>query len=431
MLSKLFVCLLAAGALIAADKQYKPGEYDLYKAAADDLGASNFAKTLTDLDAWKQKFPQSDYADDRQLLYVHTYAGLNQPAKTVDAAAELLAKDVDATLGNPGNVVTFLFKTVVAIQQVPEPTPAEVATADKAAHLLLTYDKKPDNITAEAWNQARTQAQTAARGALVYMAIQPGTQAIKKNDCPAAESSLTKALRDYPDSAQAAWYLGVAQLCLFKTQPDKASPAIYELARAAVVDPAKGLVDPKWQRETVDPYLEKTYNKYHGVDPEGLKSLKEMAAASALPPAGFKIASAADIAHDKELQFEKSNPQLALWMKIKAALSESNGEQYFESQLKDANVPQLKGALVSAKPACHPKELTVAIGQEEPAEITLKLDKPLTGKPQAHAEFQWQGVPTAFTSSPFMLTMETETAKIEGLKVAACTTARAPARKRR
>ena len=417
---KLFVCLLAAAALFAADKQYKPGEYEMYKAAADDLAASNFAKALSDLDSWKQKFPESDYGNDRQLLYVHAYAGSKQPGQAIDAAGVLLNKDVDAALGNPANVVNLLFKTTVAIQEVPDPTSAQSATAAKAARLLLTYDKKPEGLTPDAWTQARAQLQAAARGALVYIAIQPGAAAVKRNDCTAAESSLTQALRDYPDSAQAAWYLSTAQLCLYKTQPEKASAALYEIARAAVVDPVKGLVDPKWQRETVEPYLEKTYHKYHGADPEGLKRLKEMAAASPLPPPDFKIKSAAEIAHEKELEFEKSNPQLSLWMKIKGALSEPNGEQYFQSSLKDANVPQLKGALVSAKPACRPKELTVAVGQDAPAEITLKLDKPLTGKPEAHAEFQWQGVPTAFTASPFMLTMDTETAKIEGLKVSPC-----------
>jgi hypothetical protein len=54
------------------------------------------------------------------------------------------------------------------------------------------------------------------------------------------------------------------------------------------------------------------------------------------------------------------------------------------------------------------------------AEITLKLDKALPGKPEINTDFQWEGVPTAFSKEPFMLTMDTETAKIEGLKSAAC-----------
>ena len=117
-------------------------------------------------------------------------------------------------------------------------------------------------------------------------------------------------------------------------------------------------------------------------------------------------------------------------MKIKGALADANGAEYFESQLKNSAVPQLRGTLVAAKPACRPKELLVAVPlpdapQPLQAEITLKLDKPLGGKPEEGTEFHWQGVPTNFAQSPFMLTMEVETAKIELLKSAACAAATA------
>jgi hypothetical protein len=112
-------------------------------------------------------------------------------------------------------------------------------------------------------------------------------------------------------------------------------------------------------------------------------------------------------------------------MKIKGQLADVNGDQYFQGQLKDAAVPQLTGTLVEARPACHPKELLVAVALPDASkplkpEVSLKLDKPLGGKPGVDTEFRWEGVPTAFTKEPFMLTMETETAKIEGLTTAPC-----------
>src|ERR1039457_5549446 len=57
------------------------------------------------------------------------------------------------------------------------------------------------------------------------------------------------------------------------------------------------------------------------------------------------------------------------------------------------------------------------------AEITLKLDKPSGGKPEEGSEFHWRGVPTSFAQSPFLLTMEVETAKIELLKSVVCVVA--------
>jgi len=54
-------------------------------------------------------------------------------------------------------------------------------------------------------------------------------------------------------------------------------------------------------------------------------------------------------------------------------------------------------------------------------EITLKLDAALTGKVETGGEIQFNGVPSAFTKDPFMLTLDTEKAKIDGLTITPCT----------
>jgi hypothetical protein len=434
----LLAAALAAGAICAEEpnaKKYKSQEeFQLYDAAAKDLTAKNYTKALSDLDAWKSKFADSDFKAERQLLYVQTYAESKEPAKAVAAAGEMLAGDVDSALGNPGNVVKLLYTAVTAVQQIPTPTADQLATGQKAAQQLLAYDKKPEGVTDAAWKEASGQLHAAARGALLYIALEPGSEAMKKNDCAAAEIGFTKALEDHSESGQGAWYLGTAELCLYKADPSKASAALYEFARASVVDPAKGMVDPKWQQSTVDPYLQKVYEQYHGKDPDGLRQLKEQAKASALPPAGFKIKSVSEIAAEKQAQFEQSNPQLALWMKIKAALTAPDGQQYFANSVQSSALPQLRGTLVEAKPACRPKELLVAVPlpdatQPLQSEISLKLDKPLAGKPEPNTEFHFEGVPMAFTQMPFQLSMDADTSKIEGLATTPC--GPAPARKRK
>jgi hypothetical protein len=120
-------------------------------------------------------------------------------------------------------------------------------------------------------------------------------------------------------------------------------------------------------------------------------------------------------------------------MKIKGALADANGEEYFSKQLKDSQVPKLRGTVVEAK--CRAKEILVAVPLpdaqgEQKAEITLKLDAPVAGKPQAGSEFHWdKSVPTAFTKDPFMLTMDVEKANIEGLKTSPCAAAPAGTKK--
>src|SRR5450432_3115264 len=414
-----------------AEKKWKDGqeEYKLYTAANTDLTGNNAAKAVAGLDAWKAKYAESDYNDLRTLMYVQAYAGSGQQAKAVDTAALLLAKDVSASFNDPASgpsdIIKLLFTTSVAIQQVPNPTADQLATGAKAAHQLMEFDKKPQGVADAAWAQAKTQLQTAAKGALLSMAVRPGQAAMAKQppDCPAAEEAYAKALEANPDSSFIAYELAKTLRCQQKEKPEKIAQAIYEFERAAVIDPTLG--DPKSDPKKIPAFADNAYVTVHG-SAEGLDQLKQQVKASPLPPAGFKIKTATEIATEKEAEFEKTNPQLALWMKLKGALSDTNGEQYFAGTLKDSAVPKLKGTLVEAKPACRPKELLVAVPEPDQQgaprpEITLKLDTPLTGKPEAGTEIQFEGVPAAFVKDPaFMLTMETEKAKIEGLKMTPC-----------
>jgi hypothetical protein len=427
----------AQGSQAAApgQKNYKnQAEYAIYSEVTKDFAANNFAKALTDLDDWKQKYPESDFKDNRIALYIQAYAGSNQPAKAVDTAAELLSKDLDAAFsGDPSTAIRVLFTTASSITHVATPTPEELATAEKAAHLLNDYNKKPQGVADAAWAQAREGLQKQAKAALLYIAVLPAEQLMNKKpapdpqDCVTADAAYVKALADFPDNSYVAFQLGKAMRCQ-KDKPEKISGAVYEFQRAAVIDPTLGgSADPK----TITAFADRFYTNVHGSD-EGLEAFKQTVKGAALPPADFKVKTATEIASEKQAEFEKTNPQLALWLKIKGALADSTGDQYFNGQLKDAEVPLLRGTLVDAKPACRSKELLVAIPLPDAkgapqAEITLKLEAPLTGKPETNTEFQFKGTAAAFTKDPFMLTMDTSKDKLEGLKSSPC--AAAPAKK--
>jgi hypothetical protein len=405
-------------------KDYKDaGEFPAYDAAAKDIGANppNFAKAVTDLDAWKQKYPESDFKDERAALYVQAYAGTNQPGKALDQTAELLTRDLTTVFPGPEGaptVIRLLYNAAWAIGQLPDPTPEQLAAGEKAARALNAYDQKLQGVTDAQWAQVRADMQQKAQAALLYVAMLPGNQAYTKKNYPAAEAAYAKALQDYPNNAAISYQLGLT----LRAQPDKFAQAVYQFQRAAVLDATLG--NPKNDPKQVQTYADNAYIRLHG-GTDGLDQLKEMVKQSPMPPADFKIKTTAEVAAEKEAQFEKSNPQLALWMKIKGQLADTNGDQYFATQLKDAAVPQLRGTLVDAKPACHPKELLVAVplpDAQQPlrAEITLKLEKAMTGKPELNSEFQWEGVPSAFSKDPFMLSMDTPNEKIGGLKSTPC-----------
>ena len=419
-----------AGAQSApAEKKYKDGEFDIYSAAANDVKGGNFAQAIKDLDTWKQKFAETDFKTERQTLYIMAYSGAQQFDKAVDAAAPMINAGVDTVFPDPkdgpGQAIRVLFAVVTSIVRIPNPSADQLAIGDKAAHQLLDYNRKPAGVSDTDWANARTQLPPPAKAALLYIAMLPGNQAMAKTpkDCPAAEAAYSKALGDYPDQTAISYNLALALSCQRKN-----SEAVYEFQRSAVLDATLGGTQPDPCK--IKTFADNAYTKVHGAD-EGLAQLKDQVKLAPLWPAGFHIKTATEIAEEKQKEFEQSNPQLSMWMKIKAALSDNDGATYFESSLKGAAVPKLKGVLIDAKPACKSTTLLIAVplpdAQGAPvAEIALKLDPPLTGRPALNTEVQWEGVPGAFTPSPFLLTMDTEKAQIEGLKVTPCVAA--PAR---
>ena len=436
-----------AHAQAAAAAQKKPkdnAEYDIFNEAIKDIQGNNSAKAVTDLDNWVQKYPDSDFKDDRLYYYMQAYSKANppQPAKVVDYGTQLVNKGLKTTFADPQQgptvILNVLYLLTATVPTLPNPTPDQIALGEKAAHDLLdflptffTADKKPANTPDQAWAQARNQLETTAKKSLIALSLIPGNQAMAKKpqDCPAAEEAYKKGLLVYPDSSMHAYQLALALRCQQKENPDKIPQAVYEFERAAVIDPTLGGgADPK----KIQDFADTAYATVHG-STEGLDQLKQQAKGAPLPPAGFTIKTATQIAQENQAKFEQNNPQLALWMKIKGQLADTGGEQYFQDQLKNSAVPQLKGTLVEAKPECRPKELLVALplpdAQQQPLrpEITLKLDTALTGKPDLNKEFTWEGVPSAFSKDPFMLTMDTEKAKVDGLSVTPC--AAAPARR--
>src|ERR1039457_1542861 len=115
------------------------GEYDIYNNVLKDAPAQAWPKLLQDLDTWAQKYPESDYKDDRLYYYVQAYSGANQPAKELDIAGQLLARDLTTVFPDPKQVLTVLYMTCVNVQKAPAPTPEQAATGEKAAHQLADF----------------------------------------------------------------------------------------------------------------------------------------------------------------------------------------------------------------------------------------------------------------------------------------------------
>jgi hypothetical protein len=413
--------LLATVAAAQQGKQYRNGEYEAYNAVVKDATANQWTRAIEDLDAWTKLAPQSDYEAERQVLYMKAYLSAKQPERAVERAAESLPRlgtlFADPKDG-PGQELQVLYNATMAVAQLKDPTPRQAAAGEDAARRLLAFDRRPSGLNDADWSKLRSDLQSPAKAALVYLAMVPGNRAMaaQPRDCAAASAAYRRALEQYPDIAAISFYLGGALNC-----EKKPAEGIYELERAAVLDPTLGSTRDAAQVRSI---ADNAYTRYHG-SAEGLDQLREQVKSSPWAPAGFRIRSVDEIAAEQDAAFEANHPQLALWRKIREALSAEGGEQYFETQLKGAAVPQLLGTLVEARPACRPKELLVAIPMGEskallPPEILLHLAHPMAGKPETGAEFRWEGVPSAFSRSPFLLTMDTDNASIQALKTALC-----------
>jgi len=452
-------------------------EYDIYNDVIKDANpqAPNYAKLLTDLDTWTQKYPNTDYKDERTAYYVQGFGGVGPacpaaikateacPEKALDTVKDLIAGDVPGLkekLTSAPLILPTLVLAVVSAQQAvnltppttPPPSPDQLDTGSKVSHLLLDYAKewfvtanKAPGLTDDQWAAGLKQMQDTANGALLQIALYPGLSILKPNPrdpptCAKAEVAFVKTLQDHPDSGQVALQLAGALFCQRSVSADKLQQAVYEYARALAAPQGTVWGLDATSQKSFDTFLKNTYTALHGSD-EGLAGLRDMAKNSPMPPAGFHIKTGGEIALEEQAKFQKDNPQLAMWMGIEGQLSGDGGPAYFEGSLKDADVhgeggaKALKGKVVGmllkvgekpAKPAtCNPNELLVAINLPnqtgEAAKVKLHLENwAIKGKVENGADVQWDGVPSGFTKDPFLLTMDVADKTKLDVAISAC-----------
>jgi hypothetical protein len=392
-------------------------EYDISDSATKDVLSKNGSKAIEDLTTWKQKYPDSDYKADRETMFVQAYQLNKQYDKVLEKTNELMGQNLDAMFPDPKTgpklVVQVLFTAVTAFLQIQDPTPEQLVIADKAAHAILDYKRKPEGVDDTAWAEARKTLNDAANATIQRIALVPGMQAAAKKDCPAAEAAWTKALGAYPENTWVSYQLASAYNC-----EQKPFQALYEYMRAAAVDPTLG---KSTDGAKVSTFVKNTYTKLHGSD-EGYDQLLATAKSSPLPPPDFKIVTKDELDAAATEKFAKDNPELAMWTNIRGSLA-TQGDAFFQN-MKGAELPQFIGVIVDAKPACHSKSLTVYVplpnNTAKTPEITIKFEKALSGKPEIGSTIKFVGVGDAFTATPFMLTLTEETDKVQDLKLTPC-----------
>jgi len=378
-------------------------EYDVFTAASNAVKGGDWAKANQLLLQWKEKYPESDYKEDRQLMIVTSYQNLRQGDKMWEATRDLLAM-------NPKSLPGLFFMTTLTIS-LNNPAPERLEAGEKAARGLIDnlgtfFDpaKKPAGASDSQLAAERLQMETTARKTLGWIAM-------TRKDNEKAEKEFTDLLKANPNAGgQISYWLGTVMLQ--QKKPEKQVPALWHFARAAYFDKGESLTAEG--KKQLQAFLERNYSNYHG-SKEGLKELVDAAMANPFPPEGFKIKSSQEIAIEQEEELKKTDPQKALWVGVKKELAGPNGPSYFAEHLKGNAMPKLKGKVVSTNPAARPKEVVVAISTDDNAEVKLKLDAPFASKADPGTVIEFEGgVASDFSADPFMLTLDQEKEKVTG-----------------
>jgi hypothetical protein len=287
---------------------------------------------------------------------------------------------------------------------------AVLEDGEKAANTMLSNldeyfsaAKKPAGAADDAWGKQKADAQLKAMQVLVY------TATVKK-DWPQVEQRISNMLKVTPKNAMLSYQLGSA--ILSQRKQEKQVMAIYHFARACGLE-GEGAA-PAAQKQQVCDYFGRVYPQYRG-DKKGMDEFKAKAVAEVFPTADLVIKTKQQEDMEGLEELKKTNPQLAMWVQMKAELTGAGGAAYSE-QLKGAALPKFKGKVVSMDPPNNPKKIVVGISDASAPEITIEIDEKgfLPGKVEPGTELEFEAVGKEFTADPFNLTVVAEKEKVTG-----------------
>jgi tetratricopeptide (TPR) repeat protein len=383
----------------AKQPQYKDqGEFTLYDSILKD---TNPKTRLDKLQEWQTKYPATDFAPQRKQIFLATYVALNQPKEAVDAAKQVLAD-------NPKDFTSLYYEMFFTRALAGNnPTPEILDQGEKATTALLAnIDAPPPNVTADQWKTARPPVETLGHTTLGWIDMQ-------RKSWDAAEGEFQKSLALDPNNGEVDYFMGT--VIASEKKPEKMSAALFYFARAATYDGPTGGLSPAGRQQVTD-YVKRAYKGYHGSD-EGFDAVVALAKAQPAPPADYHIKSAKEIAEDlqkKQAADDASHPELALWKNIKEQLTGAGGAAYFDSSMKDALLPTLKGKVVKLEPETKPKTVVLALEDGTTPDATLKFEMALAGKVDAGTELSFEGVPDSYTAMPYMVVFKVDADKLHG-----------------
>lgn len=417
VLAILVAYAMAAGAQIAAAQAQTPAtsnsadqaptikdaaEYNAYVNAIQQT--DNNAK-ISALEAFLTQYPGSVMKSTALELLMGTYQQTGNQAKVVDTAKRLLAADPNSLRALA--LLTYMSRQGVMMQQNTQQNLSDLQTYCAKGLDAVKANQKPAGMKDEDFDKLKKET------TLIFNAG-CGFGALQSKDYQHAVEYLKAAVDQDPNDLQNVYPLGTAYNSL---TPADTLDALFYFARAAEISAAGS--DAQKQ---ILPYAHTIYKNYHGTDDasETLWNTYVLPTAKAdtAPPAdwGDKVTkyvppTPAQQAHD--LVKDKTPDQIKQlsfgeWELVLSA-GTPDDQNLVWNVIKNTPL-QMEGNVIEAT---SNTELHIAASEDDiekkVADITLTMTGPITAArmPKAGDTFDFEGTPTSYTSTPFMMVMDT------------------------
>jgi len=364
-----------------------PAEYNAYVNALQQKDAT--AK-ISGMEAFLVTYPNSVMKEDALETLMGAYQGANNQAKVIETANRILAV-------NPSNVRALVL--LAYNERASQKWADALQHAQKGLQALPTMPK-PEGSTDADFATKKTQM------AGLFNSV-AGFSALQMKDFPSAQKYLRAAVEADPANVENVYPLALAYLT---GTPEDDVNGLFFIARASNL-----VADPAGKAQIVK-FGHSKYLKYHGAE-DGWNELLAQTATATIPPAGFTIAQyvpptpaqqAHDVVKDKTPDDIKKL-SFAEWELVLSAGAPEDAEKVW-SVIKGVAL-QMEGTVITASNT----ELGIAESQDDieakKVDITLTMAGPIPAKlmPVAGGILDFQGTPTSYTASPFMMNMENGT----------------------
>jgi hypothetical protein len=384
-------------------------EYDLFLKMSQTADPK---ARLELLNAWQDKYPQSDVAALRLKYYVATLAILAQTASTererlLDKCRELLKlepKDINALyqVSLWGPLTGGGSPSSAHLGEVQSAARGFIEGADAA----FAPGNKPTGISDADFDKAKSFRLGVAHNALAWVAI-------VQKDLTAAETEYKASLSANPEQGTT-----TAQYAKFLYDQKRYPEALFQYARAAQYTGPGPALTPAARAQLMEFFTER-YKEFHG-GADGAEQILAQAKTSAFPPANFSIGSAADAAAKEAEALNTriaSDPGFALWYTIRQNLTGEQGAAFFEKTVKDTMIPggaqgvrNFSGTVISIDSPDKAIKISIGIDDRAKPDALLEFSKPLPAsaldKIKAGQKIEFSGLVSQYVKDPYLLTFK-------------------------